>query len=197
MPDVICHGGGELSESRNGANGADGQRPELDEDIAPETNDTSAEELSDAGEDTTGGAPSTGGGEDAGSASDSGPITFKTSGTFFRERVAQVLAEQGFDSEEEGTAPEPAAEPVTEALPEVTGTSATDKPETASAEAEKDTSTGAAAEPATPSSGGEDDTTVPATPAAEAAEPAAESWFTPKASQESQQPPQASRPESA
>ncbi|WP_255646811.1 MULTISPECIES: transglycosylase domain-containing protein [Nocardiopsis] len=150
MPDVICHGGGELSESTNGANGADGQRPVHDEDVAPETNDTSAEELPDAGEDTADRAPTTGGGEDADSAADSGPITFKTSGTFFRERVAQVLAEQGFDESSEGedgrepgrTTAETAEEPAAEAAPEVTGNSAADEPETASAQAERETADG-------------------------------------------------------
>ncbi|WP_306370296.1 transglycosylase domain-containing protein [Nocardiopsis sp. CC223A] len=177
MPDVICHGGGELSESTNGASGADGQRPEQDEDVAPETNDTSTEELPDAGEDTTGGAPSTGGGEGAGSASDSGPITFKTSGTLFRERVAQALAEQGFDSAAREDA-EASGKAAAAAAPEVTGTSVADESETAAAEVERDASDeDTVREPGMRSSGGEDGAAAQAAP-----EPAADSWFTPKAS---------------
>lgn len=106
MPDVICHGGGELSESTHGEGGADGQRPEKN---TPETTDTSAEELSsksttERGASATQGGPSeddTPRGEDpVGEQPEPefiNPITFKTSGTFFRDRVAQSLAEQGFD----------------------------------------------------------------------------------------------------
>ncbi|MEE2046049.1 hypothetical protein Q7689_22175, partial [Nocardiopsis tropica] len=108
MPDVICHGGGELSESTHGEGGADGQRPEKH---TPEVKDTSAEELSSKNISESG-APAARGGEtespdDADEAQGGtgeqpepefiSPITFKTSGTFFRERVAQTLAEQGYD----------------------------------------------------------------------------------------------------
>ena len=109
MPDVICLGGGELSESTHGSGGTDGQRPDAN---TPETNDTSAEELSrqatphgddlpTSGEDQSEGKTSE---EETGAKSQpepefiAGPITFKTSGTFFRDRVARTLAEQGFES---------------------------------------------------------------------------------------------------
>ena len=127
MPDVICHGGGELSESTNGANGADGQRPEHDEDVAPETNDTSAEKPSDTREDATGGAPPAGA-DDTAEPEGSAPITFKTSGTFFRERVAQVLAEQGFDSDGEDGAATAAGSSAGGS--DVTGTPVAEEPET-------------------------------------------------------------------
>ncbi|GAB2523483.1 transglycosylase domain-containing protein [Nocardiopsis aegyptia] len=114
MPDVICHGGGELSESTHGADGTDGQRPE---EHTPETRDTSAEALS-AQNTPEDGAPVVEGAEsvstDSGDSTDDrpeqpepefiSPITFKTSGSFFRERVARSLAEQGFDSDSDGDA---------------------------------------------------------------------------------------------
>lgn len=105
MPDVICHGGGELSESTHGESGADGQRPGKD---TPDTRNTSAEELSDkhtpgGGIPTTEGNQSThdapGGEEGVGEHPEPefiSPVTFKTSGTFLRDKVARNLAEQGF-----------------------------------------------------------------------------------------------------
>ncbi|MFD3687486.1 transglycosylase domain-containing protein [Nocardiopsis sp. NPDC058631] len=106
MPDVICHGGGELSESTHGEGGADGQRPEK---YTPETEDTSAEELSSKNISESG-RPAAQGDRtpDETPDGDNGvgeqpepefinPITFKTSGTFLRDRIAQSLAEQGFD----------------------------------------------------------------------------------------------------
>ncbi|GAA1467753.1 transglycosylase domain-containing protein [Nocardiopsis exhalans] len=109
MPDVICLGGGELSKSTHGSGGTDGQRPDSN---TPETNDTSAEELSShatpqgdnlptAGEDqSTGEASAEEQGDDGLPEPEfiAGPIAFKTSGTFFRDRVAQTLAEQGFET---------------------------------------------------------------------------------------------------
>ncbi|QRN79134.1 MAG: penicillin-binding protein, partial [Nocardiopsis sp. BM-2018] len=109
MPDVICLGGGELSKSTHGSGGTDGQRPDSN---TPETNDTSAEELSShatpqgdnlptAGEDQSTGEASAEEKEDDGLPEPefiAGPIAFKTSGTFFRDRVAQTLAEQGFET---------------------------------------------------------------------------------------------------
>ncbi|MGW8528038.1 transglycosylase domain-containing protein [Nocardiopsis sp. NPDC055824] len=108
MPDVICHGGGELSESTHGEGGADGQRPEKH---TPEVKDTSAEELSSKNISESGAPAARGGAPESPDDADEAqggtgeqpepefisPITFKTSGTFFRERVAQTLAEQGYD----------------------------------------------------------------------------------------------------
>ena len=105
MPDVICHGGGELSESTRGEGGADGQRPEKH---TPETQDTSAEELSSKhisesgtpaaqGDQSPDDTPGENGVGEQPEPEFINPITFKTSGTFLRERVAQSLAEQGFD----------------------------------------------------------------------------------------------------
>lgn len=110
MPDVICLGGGELSKSTHGDGGTDGQRPDSN---TPETNDTSAEELSSpatpqgddlptSGEDQSEGETSESGTEPNGQPEPefiAGPIAFKTSGTFLRDRVAMTLAEQGFESE--------------------------------------------------------------------------------------------------
>ncbi|KOX11965.1 glycosyl transferase family 51 [Nocardiopsis sp. NRRL B-16309] len=101
-----------MSESTHGADGTDGQRPE---EHTPETRDTSAEALS--GQSTPEGrAPVTEGANSAPSDSEDSaddrpeqpepefisPITFKTSGSFFRERVARSLAEQGFDADADG-----------------------------------------------------------------------------------------------
>jgi membrane peptidoglycan carboxypeptidase len=115
VPDVICHGGGELSESTRGGDGTSGQRPEEN---TPETRDTSAEELS-APTTPEGGVPVTEGDQSGRANSDDSddstdgpaeqpepefisPITFKTSGSFFRERVARKLVEQGFDADADG-----------------------------------------------------------------------------------------------
>ena len=109
VPDVMCHGGRELSESRHGEGGADGQRPQTD---TPETRNTSAEELSSSatpedGVSETEESRSTqetpgreeGAEESAGGPPEPefiGPVSFKTSGSFFREKVARNLAEQGY-----------------------------------------------------------------------------------------------------
>lgn len=110
MPDVICHGGGELSESTHGEGGTDGQRPDSN---TPETNDASAEELSSqatpqgdvptTGDDKSEGSPpaepeADPGGDDAPEPEfiAGGASAFKTSGTFFRDRVAKNLASQGY-----------------------------------------------------------------------------------------------------
>lgn len=131
MPDVICHGGGELSESRHGESGADGQRPDTD---TPETNSTSAEELSatanSEGNDsaTEGGSaseqstPDTPGEETEGPGEQPEPefitpISFKTSGTFLRDKVARHLAEQGFDTDEGAGAAEESSVAPEEAPP--------------------------------------------------------------------------------
>ncbi|MFE1104171.1 transglycosylase domain-containing protein [Nocardiopsis alba] len=114
MPDVICHGGGELSESTRGNDGTDGQRPESN---TPETKDTSTEELSNqttprsdlpaTDENQSDGNSSveedSGGGETPEPEFIAGASAFKTSGTFFRDRVAQTLAEQGFELGGEST----------------------------------------------------------------------------------------------
>ncbi|WP_017574060.1 transglycosylase domain-containing protein [Nocardiopsis halotolerans] len=108
MPDVICHGGGELSESTHGEGGTDGQRPDTD---TPDTRNTSAEELSSKST-PAGGVPNTegnqshtsGGVEDPGDQPEPefiGSVHFKTSGTFLRDKVARNLAEQGFGPSEE------------------------------------------------------------------------------------------------
>lgn len=122
MPDVICHGGGELSESTHGESGADGQRPGKD---TPDTRNTSAEELSDRPT-PEGGVPTTeenqsthdtpGGEEGVGEQPEPefiSPVTFKTSGTFLRDKVARNLAEQGFgpDDESGDAAEEPSGVP--------------------------------------------------------------------------------------
>ncbi|MFE6390148.1 transglycosylase domain-containing protein [Nocardiopsis dassonvillei] len=111
MPDVICHGGGELSESTHGESGADGQRPGKD---TPDTRNTSAEELSNKHSPESGvpnieGNQSThdtpGGEESVGEQPEPefiNPVAFKTSGTFLRDKVAQNLAEQGFGSDDTG-----------------------------------------------------------------------------------------------
>ena len=113
VPDVICHGGGELSESTHGDGGTDGQRPDSN---TPETNDTSAEELSSQAT-PQGEVPVTDEDQSDGSSGEGaeenpvgegppepefigGAVAFKTSGTFFRDRVAQTLAEQGFELED-------------------------------------------------------------------------------------------------
>jgi membrane peptidoglycan carboxypeptidase len=109
VPDVICHGGGELSESTHGESGADGQRPGKD---TPDTRNTSAEELSEEHA-PEGGVPTTegnqpthdtpGGEEGVGEQPEPefiSPVTFKTSGTFLRDKVARSLAEQGFGPED-------------------------------------------------------------------------------------------------
>ena len=110
MPDVICLGGGELSKSTHGDDGTDGQRPDSN---TPETNDTSAEELSSPATPQGDDLPTSGEDQSAGETPESGtepngqpepefvagPIAFKTSGTFLRDRVAMTLAEQGFDAE--------------------------------------------------------------------------------------------------
>ena len=114
MPDVICHGGGELSESTHGADGTDGQRPE---EHTPETRDTSAEALSAENTPEGGVSAAEGDGPARADSDDStddrpeqpepefiSPITFKTSGSFFRERVARSLAEQGFDGDADADA---------------------------------------------------------------------------------------------
>lgn len=98
--------------STYGDGGTDGQRPE------PETpeKDTSAEELhteptpeggvSDAHKEEPEGLDTAGteGDESVGESPEpefiAGPVTFKTSGSFFRERVERNLAEKGFDLEE-------------------------------------------------------------------------------------------------
>ncbi|MFI6579339.1 transglycosylase domain-containing protein [Nocardiopsis sp. NPDC050513] len=124
MPDVICHGGGELSESTHGERGADGQRPETD---TPETN-TSAEELSNQTTSESG-LPATG--EDQPSAdvaepeagSEHDPGVFKTSGSFLRERVAQTLQDQGFGPSGDDVHPDPSGGPDGEDAP----SSATDE----------------------------------------------------------------------
>ncbi|MBR8744793.1 transglycosylase domain-containing protein [Nocardiopsis sp. MG754419] len=118
MPDVICHGGGELSESTHGDGGTDGRRPDSN---TPEKNDASAEELSSqttpqrdvptTGEDQSG--SESGVGADTESGNDDGPEpefvpgshAFKTSGTFFRDRVARTLAEQGYGNDEVSSDP--------------------------------------------------------------------------------------------
>ncbi|MCK9873136.1 penicillin-binding protein, partial [Nocardiopsis dassonvillei] len=110
MPDVICHGGGELSESTHGESGAGGQRPK----DTPDTRNTSAEELSNK-HTPEGGVPTSegnqpphdtpGGEESVGEQPEPefiNPVTFKTSGTFLRDKVAQSLAEQGFGSDDTG-----------------------------------------------------------------------------------------------
>ena len=99
--------------STYGDGGTDGQRPE------PETpeKDTSAEELhteptpeggvSDTRKEEPEGLDTAGseGDESVGESPEpefiAGPVTFKTSGSFFRERVERNLAEKGFDLEEE------------------------------------------------------------------------------------------------
>lgn len=109
VPDVMCHGGRELSESRHGEGGADGQRPETD---TPETRNTSAEELSNSatpGDGVPAPEESRSTRETPGKAQEAeegpegpsepefiGPVSFKTSGSFFREKVARNLAEQGY-----------------------------------------------------------------------------------------------------
>ncbi|MFE9246995.1 transglycosylase domain-containing protein [Nocardiopsis sp. NPDC006938] len=133
MPDVICLGGGELSKSTHGSDGTDGQRPDSN---TPETNDTSAEELSSQATPQGDDLPTSGENQSDGETSESGtepngqpepefiagPIAFKTSGTFLRDRVAQTLAEQGFEDsvkkEQESATVSPA---VTETEPEPDG----------------------------------------------------------------------------
>ncbi len=114
--------------STYGDGGTDGQRPE------PETpeKDTSAEELhteptpeggvSDAHKEEPEGSDTAGseGDESVGESPEpefiAGPVTFKTSGSFFRERVERNLAEKGFDLEgepdtEDKTSDPPVADP--------------------------------------------------------------------------------------
>ncbi|WP_304453736.1 transglycosylase domain-containing protein [Nocardiopsis sp. YSL2] len=197
MPDVICHGGGELSESTHGADGTDGQRPE---EHTPETRDTSAEALSAEHTPEAGASPAE---EERSARADSddsaddrpeppepefvSPITFKTSGSFFRERVARSLAEQGFDADAHGEAgtdtgadADPEAVSDTESAREPDDTdesggapSSTAVPDSGDAARDADT------EPATEQipvigagTAGEDDTAGPAAPDTSASAPA-------------------------
>ena len=141
MPDVICHGGGELSESTYGDGGTDGQRPE------PETpeKDTSAEELpteptpesgvpdtqreGSEGSDTAGAEGEEGVEDSPEPEFIAGPITFKTSGSFFRERVAQNLAEKGFDLDKEDPEEEPETVDDASDTPETESSDSTKKAE--------------------------------------------------------------------
>nr|WP_040691867.1 transglycosylase domain-containing protein [Nocardiopsis lucentensis] len=96
MPDVICHGGGELSESTHGDGGADGQRPETE---MPDTN-TSSEELP-TDPTSESGVPTADGDQPSEELIQPDPGVFKTSGSFLRDRVAQHLEDRGFGNREE------------------------------------------------------------------------------------------------